>query len=154
MSFPFILFQINSYQLSHAIFLLHFLLQLFETLLHALMERSQVVCYSLPMQRDSSTKQRDLHMKIYDVNRTNIQKQDHKHGGCPYIWLKVLCTCHAMRSLSRRSFSRSSGCCSVYSSVKNAWRRRNIQDLVKEYNIKYQLQQIAMLGFKFKRYWF
>lgn len=72
-SFPFILFLIHSYQLSHAIFLLHFLLQLFETVLHALMERSQVVCYSLPMQRDSSTEQRYLRMKMYDVNRTNVQ---------------------------------------------------------------------------------
>lgn len=45
----------RTYQLSHAVLLLHFLLQLFEALLHSLVERPQVICHSFPMERDPST---------------------------------------------------------------------------------------------------
>lgn len=45
----------GSYQLSHSVLLLHFLLQLFETLLHALVERAQVVRHPLPVERDPPT---------------------------------------------------------------------------------------------------
>lgn len=48
-------FSSSSYQFSHSILLLHFLLQLFETLLHALVERTQIIGHSLSVERDSST---------------------------------------------------------------------------------------------------
>lgn len=50
------LFSSISYQLSHTILLFYFLLQLFETILHALVERTQVIGHSLSMKGDSPSK--------------------------------------------------------------------------------------------------
>lgn len=43
------------------------------------------------------------------------------------MWVSLFSTCHAMRSLRRASLSLSSGCCWLYSSVKNAWYEGNIK---------------------------
>lgn len=51
---------------------------------------------------------------------------------CSRKCVNVFSTCHAMRSLRRSSLSLSSGCCWLYSSVKNAWYRGNNKNSFKE----------------------
>ncbi len=70
--FPFLLSGFHPYQLSHSILLLHLLLQLFEALLHALVERSKVICHPFSMQTDSSAQQRDLNQSNGSLNRLTI----------------------------------------------------------------------------------
>lgn len=45
----------RTHQLSHSVLLLHFLLQLFETFLHTLVKRPQVIRHPLPVERDASS---------------------------------------------------------------------------------------------------
>lgn len=56
-----------SHQFPDSVFFLHFLLQLSEALLHALMKRSQVVSHPLPMQSDPPAQQGNLQVCKYSA---------------------------------------------------------------------------------------
>lgn len=82
----------------------------------------------------SSRGGRSLHPAMGSINTHVMVSTEHPNKEAQ---VNVMCvieeyTCHAMRSLRRSSLSLSSGCCWLYSSVKNAWHRGHIKNPLKE----------------------